>query len=60
MILGKMAPLFQYQQIGINQNHRAFGQFEATGQVSAAASQMEMKGIRLPSNLFLKRVLLRD
>jgi len=55
-----MQDIFRYKQMGIDQNGRAFGQFEATGVRPTFVSRIEAAGIKLPSNLFAERVLLRD
>ncbi len=55
-----MQEIFRFKQLGIDQNGRAFGQFEATGVRPSFISRLEAAGIKLPSNLFLERVLLRD
>src|SRR5208282_242933 len=55
-----MQDIFRYKQIGIDQNGRAFGQFEATGVRPSFVHRLESSGIKLPSNLFQERVLLRD
>jgi pilus assembly protein CpaF len=55
-----MQDVFRYKQLGIDQNGRAFGQFEATGVRPTFVSRLEAAGIKLPSNLFAERVLLRD
>jgi pilus assembly protein CpaF len=55
-----MQDIFRYRQLGIDQNGRAFGQFEATGVRPTFVSRIEAAGIKLPSNLFAERVLLRD
>jgi pilus assembly protein CpaF len=55
-----MQDIFRYKQLGIDQNGRAFGQFEATGVRPSFVSRLESSGIKLPSNLFQERVLLRD
>jgi len=55
-----MQDIFRYKQIGIDQNGRAFGQFEATGVRPSFVNRLEASGIKLPSNLFQERVLLRD
>jgi pilus assembly protein CpaF len=55
-----MQEIFRYRQLGIDQNGRAFGQFEATGVRPTFVSRLEAAGIKLPSNLFQERVLLRD
>jgi pilus assembly protein CpaF len=55
-----MQDVFRYKQIGIDQNGRAYGQFEATGVRPSFVSRVEASGIKLPTNLFTERVLLRD
>ncbi len=55
-----MQDIFRYKQLGIDQNGRAFGQFEATGVRPSFVNRLESAGIKLPSNLFQERVLLRD
>jgi pilus assembly protein CpaF len=55
-----MQDVFRYRQLGIDQNGRAFGQFEATGVRPTFVNRIEAAGIKLPSNLFGERVLLRD
>jgi pilus assembly protein CpaF len=55
-----MQDIFRYKQLGIDQNGRAFGQFEATGVRPKFIGKLEAAGIRLPANLFQERILLRD
>jgi pilus assembly protein CpaF len=55
-----MQDIFRYKQLGIDQNGRSFGQFEATGVRPSFVTRLETAGIKLPSNLFQERVLLRD
>jgi pilus assembly protein CpaF len=55
-----MQDVFRYKQLGVDQNGRTFGQFEATGVRPTFVSKLEASGIKLPSNLFQERVLLRD
>src|SRR4051794_26696269 len=55
-----MQDVFRYKQVGIDQNGRAYGHFEATGVRPSFISRLEAAGIKLPSNLFQERVLLRD
>ena len=54
-----MQDIFRYKQVGIDQNGRAYGQFEATGVRPSSRQPAEAAGIKLPSNLFQERVLLR-
>lgn len=55
-----MQDIFKFKQLGIDQNGRTFGQFEATGVRPSFMNRLEGKGIKLPSNMFQERVLLRD
>jgi pilus assembly protein CpaF len=55
-----MQDIFKFKQLGIDQNGRAFGQFESTGVRPSFVSRLEAKGIKLPSNLFQERILQRD
>src|SRR6516164_3825634 len=55
-----MQEVFRFKQVGIDQNGRAYGQFEATGVRPSFVGRLEASGIKLPSNLFQERVLLRD
>jgi pilus assembly protein CpaF len=55
-----MQEVFRYKQLGIDQNGRCFGQFEATGVRPSFVGRLEAAGIKLPSNLFQERVLMRD
>src|SRR6266567_4247824 len=55
-----MQDIFRYRQVGIDQNGRAYGQFESTGVRPSFVNRLEAAGIKLPSNLFAERVLLRD
>ena len=55
-----MQEVFRYRQLGIDQNGRAYGQFEATGVRPTFINRLESKGIKLPSNMFAERILMRD
>jgi pilus assembly protein CpaF len=55
-----MQDIFRFRQLGIDQNGRAFGQFEATGVRPTFMARLESSGTKLPTNLFQERVLLRD
>jgi pilus assembly protein CpaF len=55
-----MQEIFRYRQLGVDQNGRAFGQFEATGVRPSFVPRLEAKGIKLPSNMFAERVLMKD
>src|SRR5438046_7876566 len=55
-----MQEIFKYKQLGVDQNGRTYGQFEATGVRPSFVNRLESSGIKLPSNLFQERTLLRD
>ncbi|HXD84939.1 MAG TPA: CpaF family protein [Urbifossiella sp.] len=55
-----MQEVFRYRQVGIDQNSRAYGQFESTGVRPTFINRLEAKGVKLPSNMFAERVLLKD
>src|SRR5438309_7709077 len=55
-----MQEIFRFKQLGIDQNGRAYGQFEATGVRPTFVSRLEAKGVKLPSNMFAERILMRD
>jgi pilus assembly protein CpaF len=55
-----MQDIFKFQQLGIDQNGRSFGQFMATGVRPTFMHKLEAAGIRLAGNLFQERVLLKD
>src|SRR4051794_15855807 len=55
-----MQEIFRFRQTGIDANGKAIGQFEATGVRPSFVTKIEAAGIKLPSNLFQERVLLRD
>jgi pilus assembly protein CpaF len=55
-----MQEIFRFKQLGVDQNGRAFGQFEATGVRPTFVARLEQKGVKLPSNMFTERVLMRD
>src|SRR5208283_4129962 len=46
-----MQDVFRYKQLGIDQNGRAYGQFEATGVRPSFVHRLESAGIKLPTNL---------
>jgi pilus assembly protein CpaF len=54
----RMADLFRYTQRGFAKG-RPLGQFEATGFPSTFVPHLEARGIKLPDNLFEKRILQR-
>ena len=55
-----MQDIFRYKQLGIDQNGRAYGQFEATGVRPSFVAGWSRPASSCRSNLFQERVLLRD
>src|SRR5271167_4429842 len=55
-----MQEIFRFKQIGIDQNGRCHGQYEASGVRPAFIPRLEAAGIKLPTNMFQERVLMRD
>jgi pilus assembly protein CpaF len=55
-----MQDIFRYKQLGVDQNGRTYGQFESTGVRPSFVSRLEASGIKLPTNLFQERILLKD
>src|ERR1700751_3555408 len=55
-----MQEIFRFNHLGLDQKGRAYGQFEATGVRPTFITRLESSGIKLPSNLFQERILLRD
>jgi pilus assembly protein CpaF len=55
-----MQEIFRFKQLGIDQNGRSYGQYEASGVRPSFISRLEAAGIKLPTNLFQERVLMRD
>jgi len=55
-----MQEIFRFKQLGIDQNGRSYGQFEASGVRPGFIPRLEASGIKLPANLFQERVLMRD
>src|SRR5262249_28874209 len=46
-----MQEIFRFKQLGIDQNGRCYGQFEATGVRPGFIARLEASGIKLPTNL---------
>src|SRR5512134_3128435 len=53
-----MQEVFRFRQLGVDQNGRAYGQFESTGVRPTFIQRLEAKGVKLPSNMFAERVLM--
>ncbi len=54
-----MQDIFTYVQDGLDENGCAMGHFEATGVRPMVMERLEAKGIRLPANIFRKRVMMK-
>jgi pilus assembly protein CpaF len=55
-----MQEIFRFKQLGIDQNGRSYGQYEASGVRPAFIPRLEAAGIKLPTNMFQERVMMRD
>ncbi len=55
-----MQEIFRFKQLGIDQNGRCYGQYEASGVRPAFIPRLEASGIKLPTNMFQERVMMRD
>lgn len=55
-----MQDIYHYKQMGINENGRAIGRFEATGVRPSFMDKLERAGVRLPASAFRARVMLED
>ncbi len=55
-----MQDVFKYVQDGVDESARAKGHFEATGVRPMCMDRLEAVGIRLPANIFRKRVMMSD
>ncbi|MSQ95614.1 MAG: CpaF family protein [Gemmataceae bacterium] len=55
-----MQEIFRFKQLGIDQNGRCYGQFEASGVRPGFIPRLEASGIKLPTNMFQERILMRD
>ena len=49
--------LFQYNQLGTDEDGKAYGRFEACGVRPHLLNKLEAEGIEVPNNLFHRRVL---
>jgi pilus assembly protein CpaF len=55
-----MQEVYKYEQQGIDETGRAYGQFVATGIRPTFMPRLEAAGVRLPSSAFRQRVMLED
>ena len=55
-----MQEIFDFSQLGIDANGRAFGEFVATGVRPTFMDRLEQNGCHLNPEMFRQRVLLKD
>jgi pilus assembly protein CpaF len=55
-----MQDIYVYNKLGIDENGRAYGRFEATGIRPGFMDRLESAGVRLPASAFRQRVMLED
>lgn len=55
-----MQEIFNFSQLGIDANGRAFGEFRATGVRPSFMDRLEQNGCHLNPDMFRQRVLLKD
>jgi pilus assembly protein CpaF len=55
-----MQEVYKYEQQGIDETGRAYGQFIASGIRPTFMGRLEAAGVRLPSSAFRQRVMLED
>jgi pilus assembly protein CpaF len=55
-----MQDIYVYNKMGIDENGRAYGRFEATGIRPTFMDRLESAGVRLPASAFRQRVMLED
>jgi pilus assembly protein CpaF len=52
--------IFNFRQIGVDENGRAHGEFIATGIRPTFMDRLESAGCRVSQDLFRQRVMLKD
>jgi pilus assembly protein CpaF len=55
-----MQDVYRFEQQGVDETGRTYGQFIATGIRPAFMSRLETAGVRLPASAFRERVMLED
>lgn len=55
-----MQDIYFFNQVGVDENGRAFGRFESTGIRPTFMDRLESAGVRLPASAFRQRVMLED
>ena len=54
-----MQDIYKFTQKGVNEEGKAFGQFECTGVRPSFMDKLESSGVRLPASAFRERVMLQ-
>ncbi|MFK8112402.1 MAG: CpaF family protein [Rubripirellula sp.] len=54
-----MQDIYKYQQLGVNEEGKAYGQFECTGVRPSFMERLECNGVRLPASAFRERVMMQ-
>lgn len=52
--------IFQFKQMGVDEDGNAYGQFEACGVCPRLLDRFKTQGVEIPSNMFHQRVLTND
>jgi pilus assembly protein CpaF len=55
-----MQDIYKFEQVGIDENARAFGRFLSTGVRPTFMQRLQAAGVRLPSSAFRERVMMED
>lgn len=55
-----MQDIYRFEQAGIDETGRAYGQFVATGIRPTFMARLESAGVRLPASAFRERVMMED
>ena len=55
-----MQDIYKFQQQGVNEQGKAFGQFLCTGVRPSFMDKLESAGVRLPASAFRERVMMED
>jgi pilus assembly protein CpaF len=55
-----MQDIYRFEQLGIDETGRSYGQFVATGIRPTFMARLESAGVRLPASAFRERVMMED
>lgn len=55
-----MQDIYRFEQVGVDENGRAYGSFIASGIRPTFMPRLESAGVRLPSSAFRERVMMED